>query len=110
VRITKWVEFAKEVEISISAEDVRSCFLSAADNSLPELFRVLNDTAVILKGIPDELIGKLTYAQLKTVHKFLVEQGKRFEPHCPACDETTEFGEEMGHKCCGDDDARKVEM
>ncbi len=78
MKISKWVEFSKEVEVSISLEDVRECLIEAADNSLPELFRILNDLGVIFKGVPDEMIAKLNPQQRETILKFLHEQQRRF--------------------------------
>lgn len=69
----------KEVEVSIDVEDIAAVLSELPeDDSKPQLFRLLNNTAGFFRAIKDEMIAKLNDSQRETIRNFLTEQASRF--------------------------------
>jgi mitochondrial fission protein ELM1 len=88
MKVTKWVEFSQEVEIDISADDVR-CALSEAFarvnvrnvDDTPNRFdvsRALNSIGTFLNALTDEHISLLSPKGRQTVAAFLGKHAERF--------------------------------
>lgn len=78
MKIDKWVEFSKEIEIELSTEDIYLILEEGAD-SLTVILRCLNSVAKFLKGVPDSKISEFTDGQRSMIRDFLSEQSKRWE-------------------------------
>jgi hypothetical protein len=78
--VEKIVEFSKEVEVSISAEDIRQCFITSPLNeSLPAAMELIADCGRVLNGLPDSIIDEMHPEARKTVHTFLQKAADRFD-------------------------------
>jgi hypothetical protein len=82
--IKKWIEYesAKEIDISLSAEDICLIFEENEDKEHNQTIMLtnINSLAGFLKGIPDEMINDLSDKLKKTIFEFLTEQTERFKP------------------------------
>ncbi len=78
--ITKWIEYQKEIEISLSAEDIVLIFQENKDDEHNQTIMLsnINSLAGFLKGLPDEMIEGLSDNLRKTISEFLMDQFKRF--------------------------------
>ena len=78
--ITKWIEYQKEIEISLSAEDIVLIFQENKDDEHNQTIMLsnINSLAGFLKGLPDEMIEGLSDSLRKTISEFLMDQFKRF--------------------------------
>jgi hypothetical protein len=94
VKVSKWVDMGADVEVEISAEDIRVALdemfeeithdrLGEDGPSCGEVTRALNGMARFLNALTDEHIARLTDGQRKTVHTFLGKAAERFHggPH-----------------------------
>jgi len=80
--IKKWIEYEKEIDISLSAEDICLLFEENEDKEHNQTIMLsnINSLAGFLKGIPDEMISGLSGGMRKTIFEFLTEQTERFKP------------------------------
>jgi hypothetical protein len=79
--VEKLVEFTKEVDINITTEDIRQCFITSPRNeSLPAAMELLGDCGKVLNGIPDSIIDEMHQEARKTVHTILIKAAERFNP------------------------------
>lgn len=81
MKVTKWVEFEKEVEIEIGADDIRAALadLAGSPERVFQANAILNAVAQSLRGIPNDLINEMSSEARATVAAFLGEQKARFE-------------------------------
>jgi hypothetical protein len=81
MKVTKWVEFSKEIEVEISGEEAVAAITDDPDGVAPELHlkRAVSSFFVFLKHVPDLTIANLTPEARKTIHKGLTEQVDRFK-------------------------------
>ena len=89
MRITKWVDFGQEVEVSIGSDDIRLAlaeeFEAVTDQDIEPvtpkaILRMVNICAQFLKALTDAQIVSLETEPRKLVGKFLAEQSVRFAP------------------------------
>ena len=78
MKVTKWIEIEQEVEIDISAEDIR--LILEDDGELREVLRNISRAATYLKAIPDKMIDEMNPAQKETIAKFLTGLIERLRP------------------------------
>ena len=78
MKIKKFVQFDKEIEIDIDSEDIQTVF-DSDDNSLPHILYHMNDVATFLKGISDQKILDLGSERKKAVAAFLLSQAERYK-------------------------------
>ena len=90
MRITKWVEFSQEVEISLGAEDISSLLseslISEGQETVQGVLYALNSIATFLRAIGDKQIAAMRPIQRRTVATFLAQQSGRFQNLEPAGD------------------------
>lgn len=80
--IKKWIEYEKEIDISLSSEDIELIFRENSANkeqNLRIMMLNLNSIASFLKGLPDEMIEELQGESKKGVYEFLSDQAERFK-------------------------------
>jgi hypothetical protein len=79
--IKKWIEYEKEIDINLSAEDICLLFEENEDKEHNQTIMLsnINSLAGFLKGIPDEMISGLSDGMKKTIFEFLTEQTERFK-------------------------------
>jgi len=92
MKVTKWVEYSREVEIEIGADDIAAA-LSEAFARVPrdiddhpsrhDVTSALNSIARFFNGMKDEHIALLTDGQRKVTYKFLTLAATRFAPDAP---------------------------
>ena len=75
--IKKWVEFADEIDIFLSADDI-SVILHESDDDTNIVMIQINSIAGFLKGIPDDTINDIGESARNTISNFLSEQAQRF--------------------------------
>ena len=82
MKLTKWIDFSKEVEVDISAEDCAA----ALSESLPEeregenwCIRGISTAHLFLRSIPDARIAALTETQREAIQKALTVQANRYK-------------------------------
>jgi hypothetical protein len=79
LQVTKIVEFTKEVEIPLTAEDISQCLLTSPLESRKEAtIEMVADCLKVLKAIPDTVIAELHPEFRKTVSDFLANASGRF--------------------------------
>jgi DNA-binding XRE family transcriptional regulator len=78
MKITKYVEFATEVEIDVTCDDIRAAIVSHGTESPAEAIRGLNCIATYMKAITDEVIAGLNPHQRKVVAEFFAAQAARY--------------------------------
>jgi hypothetical protein len=79
VKVTTWVDFSKEIEVSVSAEDIR-CALSEAlarpfkdiddHPNRHDFLGALNTIARFCNAVTDEQIATLNAAQRKSISEY----------------------------------------
>lgn len=89
MKITKWVDMGQEVEIHISAEDIRialsEAFSEATKEKLGEgdnkheILLALNSIAGFLNALEQHQLDSLTLAQRLVIEKFLRDAADRFK-------------------------------
>jgi hypothetical protein len=85
VKVEKWVEFAKVVEIEIGREDIAAALAASCSDALePQsclqtVLRALNTCAAFLGAIPEATICEMTPSQREITARFLHKQASRFE-------------------------------
>lgn len=75
----------KEVEVSISSEDIKNALASETadateDGTERNIARAINICAQFYKAIPDAIIEAMTPPMRKTIATHLFEQSLRFAP------------------------------
>jgi len=78
--IKKWIEYQKEIEISLSAEDISLLFKENEDEKHNQSVMLcnVNSIANFLKGIPQEVVDGLSDKLRQTISDFFKEQSNRF--------------------------------
>jgi hypothetical protein len=84
MKITKYVELSGEVEVEVSAEDLRVAFdeeftLPQGNCNRYQITSPLNRMAWWCNGLTDAHIALLTPGQRKFAAEFFARQAKRFE-------------------------------
>ena len=69
--IHKWVEFAEEIEINISVEDITLILESSGDDDFRLILEDMSKAIIYLKAIPQKVIDKMSLSQKETVLTFL---------------------------------------
>jgi hypothetical protein len=78
MKIKTWVDFeSKEIEVSISAEDIVTC-LSEDPNQVHTALRGISNAASFIKAIPPVIIDEMSDKARETIRKFFIEQSERF--------------------------------
>jgi hypothetical protein len=84
MKVTKWVEFAEEVEIEITGADAMAAVLDdgCSDDPLElRLLRVVNKAGTFLRALSDEQIRTLLNDDVrKIIADFFQIQAERFQP------------------------------
>ena len=94
MRVTTWVDLSEEVEVDVSAEDIRCAMSEAFDEAKPDphnektpgistILRALNSMATFLNGLTDEHIARMEPRQRAITREFLVKQSARFTEASP---------------------------
>jgi quinol monooxygenase YgiN len=89
MKVSKWVDLGQEVEIDITAEDVRhalsEAFAVVTEDRLGEegpnrydVMRTLNDIAAFLNGLTDEHIALLNHHQRAACADLFAKSSERF--------------------------------
>lgn len=89
MKVSKWVDFGQDVEVDISADDIRAALAEAfnvvTEDRLGEggpnrndVLLAFNSMAAFLNALSDQQIGLLTSAQRLHVEKFLRKAAGRF--------------------------------
>jgi hypothetical protein len=89
MKIIKWVDMSREIDIEIGLNDVRAVlaesFKKAGRDHTGEIVSdfapvllAFNQIAMFMKAVTIEQIGMLNAQQRKTIGDFLAEQAKRF--------------------------------
>ena len=79
--IYKWIKYEKEIEISLSAEDIILIFKENEDKEHNQtiMLQNMNSLACFLRGITDEMIEGLPDNTKKTIYAFLTTQTERYK-------------------------------
>lgn len=77
MKIVKYVTLDAEVEVHVSIDDVTAAIAEEAD-AVPGVMRGLNNVALFLKAIPDQMVAEMNDSQKALVKSFLTEQAARF--------------------------------
>jgi len=77
MRIEKWIDIAQEIEIDLSAEDIKFVFSQA--EGVAELLYNFSQIETFLKAIPQEKMDDIKPEHRSRFSKFLFEQRQRFE-------------------------------
>jgi len=84
MRIEKWIDIQREIEIELSADDISMIYREAYSDDPKAIQQAilsnLNGFASYLKGIPDEIISGLGEKTRNTIFTFYNEQIMRFKP------------------------------
>jgi hypothetical protein len=90
MKVTKWVEFSQEVEISLGVEDISSLLseslISERQETIQGVLYALNSIATFLRAIGDKQIAAMHPIHRRTVATFLAQQSGRFQNPEPAGD------------------------
>ena len=82
MKITKHLEISQEFDIHLCSEDISIIF---RDDTEDPVYRMraamlnLNDIAIFLKGLPDEIINAMTPGQKELISNFLQTQAERYK-------------------------------
>lgn len=71
-----------EIEVNVTSDDITVMLLEDKDSAASAL-RMINDVVCALKGVPDEIIAKMTESQRTLIREFLELQAKRYEEPVP---------------------------
>lgn len=77
--VRKFVSLETEVEVSISAEDVAATLAEEPISSRQALLAI-NNAAVVIKGLSQEMIDQMGEPARKTIAEFFTDQAARFSP------------------------------
>jgi len=88
MKIWKCVDFQKEVEIEITAEDIGLCFEEEGGKGVEIILREINRVAQFMVGIPDVSIENMTEHQKKAIGEFLANQANRYLYPKPEVEDT----------------------
>lgn len=68
-----------EIEVNVTSDDITVMLLENPERSPANALRMINEVVCALKGVPDEIIAKMTESQRKLIREFLELQAKRYE-------------------------------
>jgi hypothetical protein len=77
MKIYKWVEFEKEIEVDVSLEEIVEAIHGETDN-VHLCMKGINNISRFLKAIPDEVIAEMTQPQKQLICNFLSDQSNRY--------------------------------
>ena len=77
MKISKWIDFSREVEIEIDSEDISVVFKDG-DGDYKLLAHNINRMAVFLKAVPEETVAEMPESMKAVVAEFFREQAERF--------------------------------
>ena len=84
MRIEKWIDIQREIEIDLSADDISMIYREHYSDDPKSIQNAvlsnLNGFASYLKGIPDEVISDINEKTKEIIFTFLNEQTMRFKP------------------------------
>lgn len=78
MKITQWVEWAGDVEIDVSMEDITNALSGATDKPFA-VSMGMNNAACFMRAIPDSIIAEMKEPHRKTIREFLLKQSERFQ-------------------------------
>jgi hypothetical protein len=79
MKVPVLVEFEKEVEVNISAEDIGNCLAtSPRDEGLNAALSLINDVAKVFNGLPDSIIAEMSPKHHEVIRGFLNKAASRF--------------------------------
>ena len=79
MKITKYIEFAREMEIDICAADIRDHIFHVGDyDTAREIREALNNCAAVFNGVSDKRISEMSEEVRRGISRFLADQAKRF--------------------------------
>jgi len=81
VNIRKWVTVEKEIDVTITAEDIVEALSSVVDETDGQrtILGGINSSIVYLQSVPDRAIEAMTLEQQDIVRKALAEALARFQ-------------------------------
>lgn len=89
MKITKWIDMGQEVEIHISAEDIRIALSEAfseatkdklgEDDNQHDILLAINSMACFLNAVEQHQIDAMKFGQRLTIEKFLRGAADRFK-------------------------------
>jgi hypothetical protein len=77
MKIYKWVEFEKELEVDVSLEEIVDAISEETDN-VHLCIKGINNVVRFLKAIPDDIVAEMTDSQRQLIYNFFVEQSIRY--------------------------------
>jgi hypothetical protein len=77
MKIYKWVEFEKEIEVDVSLEEIVDAIHGETDD-VYLCMKGINNISRFLKAIPDEVIAEMTHPQKQSICNFLSDQSNRY--------------------------------
>ena len=80
MKVKTWVEFAQEVDVNVSMDDIRSA-LSMEASTTKEALQLVNCCASAIKAVSDQMILEMNDAQRNVIASFFREQAERFMPN-----------------------------
>src|ERR1035438_7793979 len=90
MKVTKWVEFSQEVEISLGVEDLHGLLaeslVSDRQETLREVLHGMNAVLSFLRAVGDDQIAAMLPVHRQLVATVLAEQIVRFQQQEPAGD------------------------
>ena len=90
MKVTKWVEFSQEVEISLGVEDLHGLLaeslVSDRQETLREVLHGMNAVLSFLRAVGDDQIAAMLPVHRQLVATVLAEQIVRFQKQQPAGD------------------------
>lgn len=75
--VRKYVEFADEIDIEVSAEDITIALCGETDKPFA-VSMGMNNLACFMRAIPDSIIAEMKEPHRKTIREFLLNQAERF--------------------------------
>lgn len=79
MKVLKYVSISKEVEIDFDSEDISMVLGGLAINDTRSLMYLLNQVAITLKAVSDDVIAGMSGMNRKIVKNFLEEQAVRYD-------------------------------
>jgi hypothetical protein len=77
MKIHKWVEFEKKIEVDVLLEEIVDAISEETDN-VHLCMKGINNISRFLRAIPDEIIAEMTDSQKQLVCNFLSDQSNRY--------------------------------
>lgn len=79
MKVLKYVSMEQEVEIDLDSEDISMALGGLAINDTRSLMHLLNQVAITLKAVSDDVIAGMSGINRKIVKNFLEEQAVRYD-------------------------------